>query len=85
MNSPLYQESRQMMYDLEAYKNTIKGRVRQQRSRCETCLHRPKPQIGLGAIHGYLFTVSDGHLASLSDDMKTSLWDWSEHVTFPAT
>ena len=73
MNSPGYRQAREALLDPTTYKQKLHKPVR-----CDSCLGRPPPQIGLHTVADFLARNRD--LAGF-----TFLRDWSAHADAPGT
>jgi MoaA/NifB/PqqE/SkfB family radical SAM enzyme len=81
LNSKLYQESRLLLANPAVYRAQTSGQTPDQRTRCLKCPIRPTPQIGLGAVHSWMFWSADPSLSELAPEVRTSLTNWSRHLT----
>lgn len=74
MNAPKYQAARMALVDPERLTAETGGA---RTVRCHGCSSRPRPQVGLGAVHGYLENIPE--FAGMP-----FLYSWSSHRN-PAT
>lgn len=79
MNSRLYQESRMLLTNPTAFKSATAGQRAADRTRCTVCPVRPRPQVGLGAVHSWFAWSQKPQMLSFEPEETSALYDWSRH------
>jgi hypothetical protein len=79
LDSPSYREARLMTRNRSAYMERYGARPRAEQLRCERCHVRPLPQIGLGAVDGYLQSALSPALTGMVQALHPALIGWSAH------